>query len=84
MLLAALGFARGIGENALWLGLADAFAGVGLDGFDGGEDSFFSAFLWHLWCTIAATVDLCVLQIQIGLRFSSTDGTWMPSDCPTK
>ena len=47
MLLAALFFARRVGDNALRLGLADALAGVRFDGVYGGEGLLFGAFLRH-------------------------------------
>ena len=49
VLLAAPGFARGVGNNALGFGLADPFASVGFDRFDCGEGSLFGAFLRHFF-----------------------------------
>lgn len=55
VLLAALCFAGGVGEDALGFGLADTRAGVGFDGLNGGECPFFGGLLRHL----------CVQQIQV-------------------
>jgi len=64
--LAALGFAGGVGDDALGLGLADAFAGVGFDGLDGGKGPFFGALLRHLYLRRLQICDLYAVPRGFG------------------